>query len=244
MTDVPADSWVERQREVFKSRRHFIRDVLFDRIVRTLLWDVTVEGLDNIPASGPAILMINHTTAADPVAVMGMTRPRFPVPMSKIENFWHPLIGVFARSWGAFPVRRGEVDRNALRVTLELLKAGELTLIAPEGTRTHALIRPRDGLAYIATRADPPPVIVPVAIYDIETWLKDLFIPWRRTPVHITYGRGFRLRTGGRKRFPREELRRMMDEMMYQLAVLLPESMRGVYADLSQMTTDYLEFLP
>lgn len=236
-----ARRWATEQRIVFKGRRHFLRDVLFDKVVCTLFWDVTIEGLENIPPSGPAVLMINHTTAADPVAVMGATRPRFPVPMSKIENFWNPLYSILARTWGAYPVRRGEVDREALRITLELLKAGELVLIAPEGHRNPGLSRPRHGLTYIALKADPP--IVPTAIFNIETWLKDLFIPWRRTPVHVRYGRPFRLRVAGRQRVSKEEMSRITDEMMYQLAALLPERNRGDYRDLSRMTTDYLEFL-
>ncbi len=238
---VSTESWVIQQRQIFRFRRHFMRDILFDKLVRTVFWDVKIEGLENIPPEGPAILMINHVTAADPVAVLGATRPRFVVPMSKIENFWNPFSSILVRSWGAYPVRRGTVDREALRIAEKLLEAGELTLIAPEGTRHPALGRPRHGLTYIAVRTNA--IVVPTAIYNLETWLKDLVIPWRRTEVHVHYGRPFRLKKGGRKRIPRAELHRMTDEMMYQLAALLPERNRGEYADLSRATTDYLEFV-
>ena len=190
---VPADSWVIRQRDIFRSRRQALR-FLYDKVACTLLWKPVVEGLDNLPASGPAILMINHVTAVDPIAVLATVRPRFVVPMSKIENFWNPLVGILVRSWGAYPVRRGEVDREALKTTLQLLEAGEITLIAPEGHRSPALIKPKDGLAYLATRTDSAPVIVPTAIYNLETWLRDLATPWRRTKVHLTFGQGFRLK--------------------------------------------------
>ncbi len=238
-----ARDWVQQQDRVFRSRRHFMRDFLFDKLACTLLWNVTIQGLANIPARGPVILMMNHVTAVDPVAILGVTRPRFPVPMSKAENFGGLVAGLFARSWGAYPVRRGAVDRRALQATLDLLDAGEVTMIAPEGTRSPALIRPKAGLAYIATRANPATVIVPTAVYQLETWLRDLFSPWRRTPVHVSYGRGFRLRRAGTGRFPRQELDRVMDEMMYQLALLLPDKNRGAYSDLDAKTSDYLDFV-
>lgn len=241
--DTSAKGWVILQNRVFRSRRHFMRDFLFDKLARALVWEVNILGLENIPASGPVILMMNHITAVDPVAILGVTRPRFPVPMSKIENFGGPIAGLFARSWGAYPVRRGAVDRRALKATLDLLNAGQVTMIAPEGTRSPALIRPKAGLAYIAVRANPATVIVPTAVYNLETWLRDLLIPWRRTPVHVSYGRGFRLRHEGEGRFPRDVLDRVMDEMMYQLATLLPERNRGVYSDLDAATTDYLDFV-
>ncbi len=240
----PAESWVVRQREIFQGRRHFMRDILFDKVACKVLWKLTVTGLEHIPASGPAILMMNHVTAVDPFAALGSARPRYVVPMSKIENFWNPFVGILVRSWGAYPVRRGEVDREALRTALLLLEAGEITLIAPEGTRSPALIRPKDGLAYLATRAKPAPVIVPTAVYNLETWLRDLVTPWRRTHACVSYGRGFRLRTeGGGRRISRETLSAMTDEMMYQLAALLPERNRGVYSDLDKATTNYLEFV-
>lgn len=239
--NISADRWVIRQRDIFKQRRHFFRDFVFDKILRTFFWKVTIEGLEHIPEDAPTIIMMNHLAAIDPIVAAGAVRPRFIVPMSKIENFEHPLVSILVRSWGAFPVRRGEVDRDALKIALQLLEAGEVTLIAPEGTRNTALQRPKDGLAYIATKSNP--IIVPTAIFNHETWKEDLLRPWRRTPIDVRFGPGFRLRTDGRKRIPREELHRMTDEMMYQLAILLPERNRGEYADLTKMTTNYLEFV-
>ncbi|MBN1964012.1 MAG: 1-acyl-sn-glycerol-3-phosphate acyltransferase [Anaerolineae bacterium] len=236
-------AWVSWQRDTFRWRRHFFQRVLFDRLVRPLLVDLTVEGMENLPSTGPTVLMMNHVTAVDPVIVIGITRPRYVVPMSKVENFRDPVAGLLARSWGAYPVKRGEVDRAALRVTLELLKAGELVLMAPEGTRSPSLKQAKDGLAYLLVKADPATVIIPAAVWDLETWGRDLITPWRRTPVQVRFGQPFRLKLDGQRRVPRESLRQITDEMMYQLAVTLPERYRGDYSDLDQMTTEMLEFV-
>lgn len=235
-----SDSWAVRQRDIYDSRRRFIRDVLF-KWAAPLLWKLTVTGLEHVPPDGPVIIMINHITAIDPILIAGTLKPRFVVPMSKIENFQNPLAGLISRSWGAYPIRRGAVDREALNISMQLMQAGEVTLIAPEGTRSNALQRPKDGLAYIATKTNA--VIVPAALYDAETWKQDLLIPWRRTPIKVSYGPAFRLRTGGARRVPRDQMAQMSDEMMYQLARLLPERNRGAYSDLSRLTTDYLDFI-
>jgi 1-acyl-sn-glycerol-3-phosphate acyltransferase len=235
-----ADSWVIGQRDRYRMRRIFCRDVLF-KYLAPLFWKMTVTGLENIPPDGPVILMINHMAAPDPLWVVSTTRPRFVVPMSKIENFQHPIFRVFVWAWGAYPIHRDRVDREALKTALQLMDAGEITLIAPEGTRHHALQRSKDGLAFIATRSNA--VIVPTAIHHTEGWQRDVLAPWRRTPVHVTYGPAFRLRTGGRTRIPREAMRQMSDEMMYQLARLLPAHNRGEYSNLDAMTTTHLDFI-
>lgn len=240
MIEATSDSWAVRQRDIYANRRRISRDVVFPRLA-ALLWKLTVTGLENIPAEGPVILMINHLAALDPMVVLGTVRPRFVVPMSKIENFQNPLTNLLVQAWGAYPVDREKMDRAALNTALELMAAGEMTLIAPEGTRNQALQRPKDGLAFIATRSDA--MIVPTAIYDTDTWKEDLLRPWRRTPIKVTYGPAFRLRKPASGRVPRDMLHRMTDEMMYQLALLLPERNRGEYARLDQLTTEFLEFV-
>ena len=240
MIEVTTDSWAVWQREQFTARRRISRDVVF-RNLAPVFWKITVTGLDNIPAEGPVILMINHLAALDPLVVLGTVRPRFVVPMSKIENFKNPFTNLLVQAWGAYPVDREKMDRAALNTALELMAAGEVTLIAPEGTRNRALQRPKDGLAFIATRSDA--VIVPTAIYDTDHWKEDLVRPWRRTPIKISYGPAFRLHNPTGERVPRDTLHRMTDEMMYQLALLLPERNRGEYARLDQHTTEFLEFV-
>jgi 1-acyl-sn-glycerol-3-phosphate acyltransferase len=225
----------------FTWRRYLLR-----RLIQTLgfkvLWRVEISGTEHIPPDGATLLMMNHISGIDPVLCMGAVSHRYVIPMTKIENARHPVWGFFVWWYGAFTVNRGEVDRSALLNSIELIKSGQLVLIAPEGTRTpEGLTQPKDGLAYVATKADA--VIVPVAVSGAIGWEKKLF-RLQRPHIRIDFGRAFRFKTEGRTRIPREELSQMMGEAMYQLAAALPdEGLRGAYRDLSQATTHTLEFV-
>ena len=81
-----------------------------------------VEGQENIPESGPAILMINHIAFIDPIVVLDVTK-RDIVPMAKIEVYDYPVIGIVPHLWGVIPVRREEFDRRAVQQSLEVLRA-------------------------------------------------------------------------------------------------------------------------
>lgn len=217
--------------------RALIRVFLFRLVCR-----VRVTGEENIPDQGSSILMMNHISLLDPVLCMGAVTNRFVIPMTKVENVQNPFLAPFVRWWGSYSVNRGEIDRKALTNSIELLKSGQLILIAPEGTRqVTGLAQPKDGLAYIATKADA--VIIPAAIVGAVGWDKKLK-RLQRPEIQVNFGRPFRFKTGGRSRIPREELSAMTDEAMYQLALAVTdENMRGVYSDLSRATSEYLEFV-
>jgi 1-acyl-sn-glycerol-3-phosphate acyltransferase len=214
-------------------------------VIRTLgfkvLWDVTITGTENIPAGGPAIIMMNHISMIDPVLCMGAVTKRFVIPMTKIENVKNPIIGPLVWWWGSYSVTRGTVDRKALTNSIELIKSGQLILVAPEGTRNpEGLIEPKDGLSFIATKADA--VIIPTGISGAVGWEDKLF-RFQRPQIRVHFGRPFRFKTEG-GRVQREALSAMSQEAMYQLAAAIQDdSRRGVYADLRQATTRYLEFV-
>ena len=218
------------------------------QIFRTLIRQIpmrwvrlTVKGAENIPDDGPLIVMINHISALDPGLMMGIVTNRFVIPMTKIENTRFFLGRLIVWWWDAYTVRRGEVDRQALTNSIELLKSGQCLLISPEGTRSHnGLQQPKEGMTYIATKADA--TIIPAAIAGAIGW-KEKWLRLQRPHLEVTFGRPFKFKTEG-KRVPREDLTAMTDEAMYQLAIALPdEKLRGAYADLSKATVRFLEFI-
>jgi 1-acyl-sn-glycerol-3-phosphate acyltransferase len=221
-------------------RRRWLRG--FIRLVMRVLGRVTVRGLENLPASGPTLLIMNHATYLDPVVVMGTTRPRFVVPMSKAENARNPIVGPFMWWYGAYTINRGVVDRQALMTSIELIKAGQMIAISPEGTRhPEGLRQPKDGVVYVASKSNA--TIVPVAVTGLDNWQRT--IPTLRRPkVTVQYGPAFRLKLGGRARIPRDELSAMSEELMYQLSRAVADpALRGDYADLSKATTHLIEFV-
>lgn len=209
------------------------------RLLVRVLIDFDVTGIENIPPRGPTILMMNHISGIDPGLCMAAVRTRHVVPMSKIENFRSPIWGPFLWWYGAYKVRRGEVDREALMNSIALLKSGLMILIAPEGTRSpHGLQEPKDGMTYVATKADA--IILPTGISGAQHFKRHF--P-RRTPVQLHFGRPFRFKTGGRARIPRDELSMMTRESMIQLALAIRDpTLRGAYADMPA-TTETLEFV-
>jgi 1-acyl-sn-glycerol-3-phosphate acyltransferase len=113
-----------------------------------------VEGIENLPASGPAILIINHLAFIDSIVALFVSS-RDIVPLAKIEVYNYPIVG-FIQIVGVIPVRREEFDRRAIQQVMQVLEAGEIVLVAPEGTRGPALRQGKEGVAYLASRSGAP----------------------------------------------------------------------------------------
>jgi len=207
------------------------------RLLIKILLDCEVDGLENLPEEGPLIGVQNHMISIDTVIGVAFI-DREIVGMSKVENYSNPLLSVLFRAYGTFPVKRGEVDRQALRTSLAVLKEGKVLMVAPEGTRskTHTLQKGKDGLSYIAVKSGAP--ILPIAIWGQEEFWNQLR-RLRRTRVRVVFGKPFALDPGVGK-LTREQLTQMTHEMMYRIAALLPAEYRGCYSDLSAATEEYV----
>ena len=122
-----------------------------------------VRGVENVPDEGGALIAANHLSHLDP-PVVGSAMPRRTYYFAAAYLFKNPVFGFLIRKCYAFPVRRGAADRAALKAAIELLEAGELLTMFPEGTRsrTGELGEFDLGAALAASRAGVP--IVPCAI--------------------------------------------------------------------------------
>jgi 1-acyl-sn-glycerol-3-phosphate acyltransferase len=225
----------------WRSKRRFLRFLLRTIAFTFLIKIDKVEGLENVPKDGPVVLFFNHIAFVDPI-VMVYVVPRYIVPLAKIEVYDYPFIGIFPRLWGVIPVRREEFDRRAIRQALDVLSAGEILLVAPEGTRNDQLQPGKEGLAYLASRSGAP--VVPVMLEGTPAFpaLRFFSSRWRNSGVHVRFGRAFRYKPD-LQRADRDQLQKMVKEAMYLLASMLPEHRRGVYADLTKSSQDTLEIL-
>src|SRR2546423_10312178 len=121
------------------------------------------QGRENIPASGPVILASNHRSFLDPF-VIGVCLRRPVYFVAKQELFHKRWQALLLNSLGAFPVRRGESDEEAVATSKAILARGDAVVIFPEGTRirTGALGWPKRGVGRLALESGAP--VVPVAV--------------------------------------------------------------------------------
>lgn len=222
-----------------EGRRRILRWLIQEGGYRLLVRFGSAEDVDHLPANGSAIVIFNHIAFIDPIVVLSVL-PRNAVPLARHDVVGIPGWGIFPRLWDVILVRREEVDRGALRKALAVLEAGEVLLVAPEGTRHSSLQRAKPGLAYLALKSGAP--IVPVAIEGTEGYPTLIVGRSDLAPVTVRVGRPFSYRDFEGPR-DRNLLRTMTDEAMYVLAGMLPEERRGAYADLSRATTDTIETL-
>lgn len=221
-------------------RRKFLRLLLSTIAFPWLVKIDTVVGLENVPDEGPAILLINHIGFVDPIVVLQVLK-RDIVPLAKIEVYELPFVGLFPKIWGVIPIRRDEVDRRAVQRSLAVLRAGEIILVAPEGTRNESLQTGKEGVAYLASRSGAP--VIPVALEGTEVFPSfPTSKKWWHSGAHVRFGKPFRYLEDF-KRARGDMLRKMTDEAMYVLAKMLPENRRGVYSQIDNATQDTIVFL-
>jgi len=194
--------------------------------IMRVLYVYRVEGQENVPRRGAFILAVNHLHLLDPVATAPAI-PRQIVTLAAAKWEGKSLAGWFLRSAGTIFVRRGEVDRRALRYCRQVLDRGQALAIAPEGTRSksHSLQRAKPGIAYLAVRTGVP--ILPVSVYGVEklgAWRR-----FKRPTCRLVIGKPFLLPQVEGK-ITTERLQQFADLVMLRIGAALPESYRGVYA--------------
>lgn len=186
-----------------------------------------VKGRENVSSPGPFLIACNHLHLADP-PIVAASLPLKCVFMAK-EDLWHNR---WSRYWvenfGAFPVRRGGFDREAIRQAEDWLKKGVSVMMFPEGTRSNnaRLQEALPGVALIAQRMGVP--ILPVSITGTEKLVNLFWCFWHRPRITVTIGKPFCLTSF--EDMPARALRiGHMNEIMGRIAALLPQEYRGVY---------------
>lgn len=224
-----------------------LRRQFWGRVLRFLIWlfvTVEIRGMEQLPRDGAGIIYYNHIHWLDPVLISGKLA-RYNVPLTKIEAASWPLIGFLLRGYHVIFITRGAVDRRALNATWDVLAAGGISVISPEGTRSPdgALKTAKEGLAFVGRRA-PDAWWMPCAVTGTPRF-KFSFPLLNRTPVVLTFGRPFRVQwpTDQPEKISREAMREITDEAMAQLAALLPDKMRGDYAAADPEQRRWIEYL-
>ena len=208
--------------------------------ITRMLCKIDDQQIRKVPSRGPLILVTNHINFIEVPIIITHLLPRPVTGFAKSETWDNPLMGALFDIWGGIPLHRGEVDVFAIRRALKALENGYLLGIAPEGTRsgTGELQKGHPGVVTVALKSGAP--LLPVVYYGSEqlhTNLRKL----KRTDFHIIVGKPYHIDTH-REKITRHLRQIIVDQIMYQIAKLLPPQYRGYYSDLENASEYYLNF--
>jgi len=212
-------------------RRQIIRRFLkfLAKTAFTILSDLRIEGEENIPDSGPLLVIGNHFSFIDPVAVLHALP--FPIEFVGGAEFPHApeIVKSLPKLWGYYPVFRGTGSRYALRAAEEILNQNGVLGIMPEGGAWAEVLRPaRPGAAFLASQTEAK--VLPLGIFGLNA-----IFPIRlgkRPTATIRIGKPVGpFTTTGRGRERREQLDQIGLELMKAIASQLPDQYRGFLAD-------------
>lgn len=187
-----------RRHEIFKVSKHkwyrkdssiFFKTVrVIARNIVKMVFSVRIDGLENIPKKGPAIMLSNHLSFLDGI-ILGMFFPRNIWFMAKNSQFYSSFLFWFLRIAGTFPVRRYTVDAQAARNVIRILDAGHIVGIFPEGERSWdgRMLPFKFGCLRLILALDYP--VIPVGISGAYELMPRWTIKIKRVPVRVNIGK-------------------------------------------------------
>jgi 1-acyl-sn-glycerol-3-phosphate acyltransferase len=188
-----------------------------------------VEGRENVPLTGPLILVANHVHVVDPIFLV-FAFPRWITFVAKEELFRSLFLRLWLRWAGSLPLQRDGKVRDKQRILEGARKALEEGLILgmfPEGARSHdgKLRKGKAGSAVIASKTDVP--LLPVGIIGTDKvhgigWL------WKRPRIVVRIGKPFKLPSTNHK-ISKSQMQLLTTQLMKEIAALLPPEYQGAY---------------
>ncbi|MCJ7576006.1 MAG: 1-acyl-sn-glycerol-3-phosphate acyltransferase [Dehalococcoidia bacterium] len=187
------------------------------------------EGRDNVPSTGPLVLVANHVHVLDPIFV-AFSLPRWITFVAKEELFHSLFLRLWLRWAGSLPLQRDGRVREKQRIlesARQALEEGLILGMFPEGGRSHdgKLRKGKPGSAVIASKTDVP--VLPVGVIGTDkihgmSWL------WKRPPVVVKIGKPFKLPPTNNK-ISRSQMQSLTTQLMGEIAALLPPEYQGAY---------------
>jgi 1-acyl-sn-glycerol-3-phosphate acyltransferase len=191
--------------------------------------------------SGPMIIAINHINFLEVPMLVALSYPKFITGLVKDDTWKNPLMKFLMDTYDAIPINRtGSYLHTFRQVHKVMAEKQAFVVIAPEGTRsgTGILGEGKGGVVQLALITGAP--ILPVVHYGGEKIWENIR-HLKRTPFRFRVGQPFRFKY--EKRPSKEAKDQMLEEVMGQIALLLPEEMRGIYAGQALKAPEHLEFL-
>jgi len=194
-----------------------------------ILSDLQIEGKENLPKTGPLLVIANHFSFIDPAAVLHA----LPYPIEYVGGAEFPhapgIVKFLPEIWGYYPVFRGTGSRYALRAAEEILNQDGVLGIMPEGGSWAEVLRPaRPGAAYLAAQTGAK--VLPLGIHGLNNIFPIKLGQRPKAVIRIGKPVG-PFTTTGRGRERREQLDQIGHELMKSIAALIPDQYRGFLAD-------------
>ena len=199
------------------------------RPLLNILFSWKVEGRDNIPLTGPLILVANHVHLLDPF-FLAFSFPRWINFMAKEELFRSPFLRPWLRWAGSLSIRReGKIreKQKMLKSARNALEKGLILGMFPEGGRSHdgKLRKGKPGSAVIASKTNVP--LLPVGIVGTDK-IKGISWPWKRPGIVVNIGKPFKL-PPNYSRMSKSQMQLLTAQLMREIAALLPPEYQGAY---------------
>jgi 1-acyl-sn-glycerol-3-phosphate acyltransferase len=199
------------------------------RPLLNILFSWKVEGRENIPLTGPLILITNHVHLLDPFFLI-FSSPRWINFMAKEELFRSPFLRPWLRWAGSLSIRRGGKigdKQKMLKSARNALEKGLILGMFPEGGRSRdgKLRKGKPGSAVIASKTNTP--VLPVGIVGTDK-IKGISWLWKRPRIVVNIGKPFKLPPTS-SRMSKSQMQLLTTQLMREIAVLLPPEYQGAY---------------
>ena len=211
------------------------------RFILHILLKIDSSELVSVPEKGPLLAVANHINFLDAPVLITHLQPRPITGLVKKESWDNPVMAFLFNVWGGIPIDRAIADFAAFREAKKALSEGKILAVAPEGTRSNNgyLMQGKPGITILASQIDAP--ILPIAYYGHEDFRANIR-KLKRTRMTIKVGKPFKINLhGGQKN--KEVMQAATDAIMLEIADLLPEKYRGVYAGITIDREKYIQYL-
>ncbi len=195
--------------------------------------------LEKIPANGPFILVTNHINFLEAPLLYIFMRPRRTIAIGKAELWEKPFTRFLMNLWEVQPIKRGAIDIQGMKSCVKVLEDGDFLCLAPEGTRsrTGKLLKGKAGVIMFAQKGNAP--IIPLAHWGGESVSKNLK-KLKRTPITIRVGDPVKISVPEGVKVDAAIRQQLADEVMIQIARMMPDEYHGAYAGKTGDEPQYL----
>ena len=188
----------------------------------------------------PMIVAMNHINFLDVPTIVSHAYPVQMTGLAKRETWKNPIFSYCFDAYRAIPIDRNGSFREAFRKVQDAINSGYFVIIAPEGTRSKngVLGQGKAGIVNLAIESNVP--VLPVVHYGGEHFWNNIR-RFKRTPIYFKAGRPFIIKTEGRP--DKKSREKILNEIMGQMAILLPEELRGSHKEHAKEECLFLEFI-